>query len=197
VDSKGLSALSMRRLGASLGVDAMAIYYYLPNKAALYDALVEAVMKEIDISQGNNDGTPLKRLKAMAYAYKDALLAHPNALPVIAARPIRTPSALRPIERMLGILLDYGLSPSMAMAVVNNCAHYILGAVQSYVPHLMNMPLHDHDALDMQDLSPEKFPNLRKVTTISGSRHPFEMEFEVGLEAFLIGSLSMPQSSVR
>jgi AcrR family transcriptional regulator len=35
VDEKGLPALSMRRLATALGVDPMAIYYYLPNKAAL------------------------------------------------------------------------------------------------------------------------------------------------------------------
>src|SRR5271157_1026364 len=35
VDRDGLAALSMRRLGAALGVDPMAIYYHLPNKAAL------------------------------------------------------------------------------------------------------------------------------------------------------------------
>ena len=44
VDEEGLEGLSMRRLGQSLGVDPMAVYHYIPNKAALLDALVEAVM---------------------------------------------------------------------------------------------------------------------------------------------------------
>jgi len=48
VDNEGLEALSMRRLAATLGVDPMAIYYYLPNKAALKDAIVEAVNTEIE-----------------------------------------------------------------------------------------------------------------------------------------------------
>src|SRR5208337_4377183 len=44
VDRDGLDALSMRRLGAELGVDPMAIYYHIPNKQALLEAIVEAVM---------------------------------------------------------------------------------------------------------------------------------------------------------
>lgn len=44
VDANGLEALSMRRLGAELGMDPMAAYYYVPSKAALLDAVVEAVM---------------------------------------------------------------------------------------------------------------------------------------------------------
>ncbi len=38
------------RLGKELGVNPMAAYYHIPNKAALLDAVVEAVMAEIDLS---------------------------------------------------------------------------------------------------------------------------------------------------
>ena len=37
IDADGLAALSMRRLGTSLGVEAMAIYHHVPNKDALLD----------------------------------------------------------------------------------------------------------------------------------------------------------------
>ncbi len=50
VDREGLKALSMRRLGTELGVDPMAVYYHIPNKQALLDAIVEAVMASIDLS---------------------------------------------------------------------------------------------------------------------------------------------------
>ena len=45
VDSDGLDRLSMRRLGAALGVEAMTLYHYVPNKAALLDGLVEWVLQ--------------------------------------------------------------------------------------------------------------------------------------------------------
>jgi AcrR family transcriptional regulator len=190
VDREGLPALSMRRLGASLGVDPMAIYYHVPNKTALYDAIVEAIMSEIVISIEEQGKAPIERLKAAARAYRDALLAHPNALPVVAARPIRTTDSLRPIEWMLGILIEQGLPLRMAMAAVNTCGHYILGSVQSYVPHLTNIPMHDHGELTREELSQEEFPNLCKVLAVSAMDHPFETEFEIGLDALLKGFLA-------
>ena len=58
VDAEGLDALTMRRLGAKLGMDPMAVYYYVPNKAALLDAVVEAVMAEIDLGVDDPSSRP-------------------------------------------------------------------------------------------------------------------------------------------
>ena len=43
LDREGVERFSMRRLGHELGVDPMAIYHHLPNKAALFDAVVDAL----------------------------------------------------------------------------------------------------------------------------------------------------------
>lgn len=48
VDAEGLSALSMRRLGTELGVEAMSLYRYLPGKGALLDGLVEALFQQVE-----------------------------------------------------------------------------------------------------------------------------------------------------
>ena len=61
VDREGLAALSMRRLGSELGVDPMAAYYHIPNKDALLDAIVEAVMAEIDLSKDELSAPPEDR----------------------------------------------------------------------------------------------------------------------------------------
>jgi len=48
VDREGLSALSMRRLGVELGVEALALYRYAASKGALLDGLVEALYLELE-----------------------------------------------------------------------------------------------------------------------------------------------------
>ncbi|UQT61849.1 TetR/AcrR family transcriptional regulator C-terminal domain-containing protein [Streptomyces durmitorensis] len=48
VDRDGLSGLSMRKLGAELGVEAMALYRYAAGKGALLDGLVEAFCEELE-----------------------------------------------------------------------------------------------------------------------------------------------------
>src|SRR5258706_15861472 len=61
VDREGLSALSMRRLGAELGVEAMALYRYADSKDALLDGLVEALYIELldSLTAGRaEDGAP-------------------------------------------------------------------------------------------------------------------------------------------
>ena len=47
LDREGPAALSMRRLGEVLGVEAMSLYHHVPNKAAILDGLFEAVLAEL------------------------------------------------------------------------------------------------------------------------------------------------------
>ena len=47
VDREGIAALSMRKLGTELGVEAMTLYYYVPNKDAVLDGLVNLVVARI------------------------------------------------------------------------------------------------------------------------------------------------------
>ena len=56
VDSEGLDGLSMRKLGAALGVEAMTLYHYVPNKAALLDGLVEWVLQHSATAPALADG---------------------------------------------------------------------------------------------------------------------------------------------
>ena len=195
VDQYGLSALSMRRLGALLGVDPMAIYHHLPNKAALYDAIVEAVMAEMDLGRGparaaGPEAPPRMRLMQMARSYRDALLNHPNALPVVATRPVRTPASLRPIERMLAVIAGLGFTPQESIAFVDVCGHFIMGWAQTYAAHLHGSELHDHGPVPIDDLPPEEFPNLHRLLNEVPSDDPFSAEFELGMNAILNGLLA-------
>ena len=47
IDDKGLPGLTMRRLGEQLGVEAMALYRYVPSKEDLLDAVVEALVADV------------------------------------------------------------------------------------------------------------------------------------------------------
>ncbi len=47
-DAEGISAITMRRLAADLGVEAMSLYYHVPGKQGLLDGLTEAVLDEIN-----------------------------------------------------------------------------------------------------------------------------------------------------
>jgi AcrR family transcriptional regulator len=76
VDEAGIEALSMRRLGARLGIDPMAIYYYFPNKQALLQRLVETVFSSLRPIA--SEGPWPMRVFDWASAYRELGLAHPN-----------------------------------------------------------------------------------------------------------------------
>ena len=47
IDREGLVGLSMRRLGAELGVEGMALYRHYPQKEAILDQVVELVLSDL------------------------------------------------------------------------------------------------------------------------------------------------------
>ena len=50
VDRSGLDALTMRRLGAALGVEAMSLYKHVPNKRAILDGIRELLIADFAAS---------------------------------------------------------------------------------------------------------------------------------------------------
>lgn len=129
VDRDGLKALSMRRLGSELGTDPMAVYYHVPNKEALLDGIVEAVMADINVRVDDLSAPAEERILAAAREYRDTLLAHRNALPILLSRGPSTPVALRPVELLISILREAGLPPAQAMAGMNAIASTVRGMV--------------------------------------------------------------------
>ena len=185
VDREGLSALSMRRLGADLGVDPMAIYHYVPNKEALLDAIVEAVMSEIDLGIDIPSSPAEERIMCAARAYRDVMLAHVNALPIVLSRGPRTPGAMRPVELLISILRDAGLSPTQAMAGMNAIAATVRGTV-GMIADNADAPQtpEEFDALAEQ-FPADEFPNLREAVACPADF--LGADFEFGIRALARG----------
>jgi len=161
VDRDGLNGLSMRRLGAELGVDPMAVYYHIPNKQALLDAIVEAVMAGIDLSVDNPIAPPEERILCAARAYRDTMLAHIKALPILLAHGPATAAAMRPVERLIGILRDAGLPPAQAFAGMQVIAATVRGAVgMGPASEATHSPDPGQIESMMRLFPPSEFPNL-------------------------------------
>lgn len=137
VDEHGLSALSMRRLGAELGVEAMALYHHVGSKDELLDGLVEHLFGEVvpvlvergsdrrgHAAEGWQEG-----LRASAHTMLRTLIAHPNLVPVVLSRPATTPQVHGLLEQMLGTLRDAGLSPGRSLDLVYAVISLVLAHV--------------------------------------------------------------------
>ncbi|HTX70431.1 MAG TPA: TetR/AcrR family transcriptional regulator C-terminal domain-containing protein [Thermoleophilia bacterium] len=188
IDAEGLDALSMRKLGAELGVNPMAAYYHVPNKAALYDLVLEAVMAGVDVGTIDPAAALDEQLKQAGRAYRAAILRHPRAIPVLATRSLRTAAVLRPVEPMLGIFYAAGLSPDEAMAAVDVLAQFILGGAVGYYHHTFDEEAAD-DQREFEDLDPAEFPNTTRMITEARYLGP-DGEFEFGLTVVISGLLA-------
>ena len=189
LDRDGLGALSMRRLGAELGVDPMAVYHHIPSKEALLDAIVEAVMAEIDLSVVRPGDSAEERIMCAARAYRDVMLAHVNALPILLTRGPATPVAMRPVELLIGVLRGAGLQAGHAMAGMNTIAAAVRGVVGMAASHRTEAP---EDESTVQNLPPEQFPFLLEAIHCSGDF--FERDFEFGIRALAHGLLALAET---
>src|ERR1700760_1292935 len=118
----------MRRLGAVLGVEAMTLYHYVPNKAALLDGLVEWVVQHSATAPVLASGLPWDRaLRRYAETLRTTLLSHPGVLPLFFPRPAVTPQALKALESGLRVLAEAGFALPRALDMINVLSIFVVG----------------------------------------------------------------------
>lgn len=78
VDQHGLAALSMRALGAQLGVDATALYRHFPNKESLVEAMVDRMLGEALEAHDPAGKTPREKIIDLVFAMRDVFSRHPD-----------------------------------------------------------------------------------------------------------------------
>lgn len=128
VDRAGLAGLSMRRLGAEVGVEAMTLYHHFTNKESVLDGLVEHVFARSSRSLAGG-GSWQTGLRAYAQSLRATLLEHPNLVPLVVSRPALTPQNLRLMEDALGELRDAGFALSLALDILYSLNEFVIGHV--------------------------------------------------------------------
>lgn len=84
VDEDGLESLTTRRLAAELGVRGASLYNHFANKDEILAAVVDLVLTESSRRRHVPNGDPRRILLWASRSFRDALMAHPNMLPVMA-----------------------------------------------------------------------------------------------------------------
>lgn len=183
IDAEGLEAFSMRKLGGVLGVDPMAVYYYYPNKAAVFDAVVEAVFGEIDTSGAMPDAWD-EAVATALFAARRAMRRHPRALPLLATRPVNTPPVFALAEVVAARLAHAGASPVEALGMVNCLATFTIGHLLADVGDPVGGP--EAPPPDAATLNLEAIPTLVAAMADGWVFDP-DRTFESGLRAMIAG----------
>lgn len=127
VDDIGRDRFSMRKLGAELGVDPMAVYRYFPDQEALFDGIAEALFTELDVDTLPWDGPWHDMAGQYHRRLRDTLLAHPHAVTIFATRPLRSPAAIDAGTRMLGQLTAAGIDAADALRILRCLREFTVG----------------------------------------------------------------------
>ncbi len=180
IDAEGLPALSMRKLGASLGVEAMSLYHYVANKDELLDAAVEQIYLEIDLPDFHDPREWEGVIRAGVRSFQQALARHPNALSLIASQPAISPGAFMQFRGAYDRLVDAGLEPADA--------HHMLGMLVAYAyGHVaFSNPTSSVNTLELIEITDDTDPDLATFVR-TGRDIDTDTSFEHGLDTLLAG----------
>lgn len=125
VDESGMDALTMRRLGQRLGVEAMSLYNHVSNKSDLLDGMADLVSAEFAVPvPGGNWRHELRRAANSAH---QVLLRHPWAGPLLESQSNPGPARLRYLNGFVGVLVESGLPMQATYHAVLTLDSYIYG----------------------------------------------------------------------
>lgn len=125
VDEAGLAGLTIRRLGAALGCEAMSIYHHFPSKRHLTDALIEHALAGIPEPP---DVDPVERLRHRGREFLAMARRHARLVPLIAMRRLDAPGGLAWRERALRDCAAALPDARLAAQAFRAYTHYVTGA---------------------------------------------------------------------
>jgi AcrR family transcriptional regulator len=182
VDREGLAALTMRKLGAELGVEAMSLYNHVPNKSALLDGMVEVLLGELEVPTENYGWEG--RIKEGYRAFRRLAHEHPNVFPLLVNRPPETMDGVWLVEEFLRTLEEAGFDKETALHAFRALSSYTFGYAMAEIRGFALEP--DGSRLGARRLSPEEFPRLSELGPYLDTVD-HDAEFEFGLDLILGG----------
>lgn len=193
-DRGGVEAISMRRLGQDLGVEAMALYRHVRNKDDLLDGVLDEIVGQLlattvpPVSErvGWQDA-----LRAQVMAARAVMLRHPWARRVVEDRGTDRPAIIAYVNAVLGIMVEGGFSLDLAHHALHVLGSRVFGFSQDL---LDDTPAEPATAIDpiLADAMAARYPYaaaLARSVSHDGVLGPCDddLEFAFGLDLILEG----------
>jgi AcrR family transcriptional regulator len=134
LDAYGLGDLSMRRLGAELGVQPSALYHHFKDKQTLLAAVADEIL-----ARGERpvpDGDWPEQVTAICAQLRDAMLAYRDGAELVATAYSFGLGATRPYDELAAVLADGGLDAELVPTAARTLLHFVFGHVTDEQTHL-------------------------------------------------------------
>lgn len=150
-DEQGLDAVTVRNVARHLGVEAMSIYHWFPNKDALLAAAWDEVVCRLDPGSLEQHGPWPDYAQGFATMLRAELSRHPNALPIMLGRHVTGEDAMTVIDQLVDGLHARGLGWATAVELVNLLSMFTMAhALEEHLLPTRTSPVPDpgrHPAL--------------------------------------------------
>ena len=187
-DEAGIEALSMRKLGQALGVEAMSLYNHVAGKEALLDGMIDVVFGEIELPAGEDWK---KALRQRAVSMREALARHRWAIGLMESRTTPGATTLRQHDAVIACLLRAGFSMALTAHAFAAVDSYVYGfALQEKgLPFDTAEQTAEMAQAMLAQFPVDEFPHLAAFTREHVMRpgYDFGAEFEFGLDLLLAG----------
>ena len=186
-DQSGIEALSMRKLGQALGVEAMSLYNHVASKSDLLDGMIDVVFSEIGLPSSEAGWKPAMRQRAIAV--RQALARHGWAIGLMESRASPGPATLRHHDAVLGCLRHAGFSVEMTAHAYSLLDSYIYGFAlqEASLPFDTAEKTAEVTQEIFEQFPTGEYPHLTELTIQHVLRPGYDYgdEFEIGLDLIL------------
>jgi AcrR family transcriptional regulator len=186
-DEGGIGALSMRKLGQVLGVEAMSLYNHVAGKGDLLDGMIDIVFSEIGLPAA--DGGWKLAMRQRAISVRAVLGRHRWAIGLMESRRSPGPATLRHHDAVLGCLRAAGFSVELTAHAYSLLDSYIYGFALQEASLPFGTP--EETAQVTQEIARRmpagEYPYLAEFATVHVLRpgYQYGSEFEIGLDLIL------------
>jgi AcrR family transcriptional regulator len=178
----------MRRLGKDLGFEAMAIYKHVANKEEILEGMLELVVGRIEIPEEGVDWKDAMRRRAVSA--REVLARHSWAIGLLEAGTATSPTALRYLNAILGILRSAGFSMEDAAHAFWVLDCYVYGQViqEISLPFDASEETTETARATLDQSAMNDYPHLVAMYQHAVAYgYSFDGEFEFGLDLILDG----------
>lgn len=186
-DRLGLEATSMRRIAEELGVTPMALYAHIGNREELIDAMVDAVIEQIDLTPS---GTTWKaQVRTVILASRTIILRHDWATSAIESRTLASPVVLHYMDALMGLLRGGGLSFDLVHHAMHALSTRMWGFTREVFP-TPQLPEGARERAAALESFAHDCPNIVGMTVAiadSGGACDSDAEFAFALDLLLDG----------
>lgn len=155
-DAEGLDGLSMRKVGASLGVEAMSLYNHVRNKDDLLDAIGDLLYGQVlERYVSKPDVEWQENARMLVQTFYDVAMEHPNMVSIMLDRPIPSITKVFFLQQCFEVFVTAGYPTKEAALAFNTVAGWMTGMVHSELT-LMRQLQENGIPFDRDDV-PEEF----------------------------------------